>query len=585
MTRARLVAATWLMAGVAASAVLTACTGVPHSSAPEVVTAVDAAQPNGPAVVSPQPGAAPRTIVQDFLSNSELADTRTQVAQAFLTRDMYQRWNGGTATILSNLTIGNFESNSNVGTVQVSGQKVGTIDATGVYTPDVQGSGNGGLGSQSVSVPIGLRQVTGQGWRIDNIPNGLLVDAGDFQRFFSQRTLYFFDSTEERLVADPRWTSYSDPALLAKWLGTQLAGGPRPELATATNTELPTQTSTAPTQVTVTLGSPAQIQLPGAAQLQGTTRVRLATIVAYTMLPVTSGNIEIVHNGRPVAIPGIGTGFTASEFSGAVAPANESPSVYYLLDGRVVDVDGKSVGAPTTYDLTSVALARVNTDDLRIAGTFGTGRNAGLVVGTFASGLHETSVRGELSRPSWAPRRDEVWVGRGNSLFRVDLHGKATAVQLAAATGAVRGNVIAVRFSPDGGRIALVLASEDGSQIWIGSVARNQQTQQVTVDGLAPISPQGVTITDVAWNDQLNLFAIGRDASTGVASVYETHVDGSLWTSRGTSNLPPTPDSITVAEKEAAWVSAGGTVWEQAAGSWVSPGQGQTPGEAPVYLE
>jgi hypothetical protein len=561
-----------------AASALTACTGVPSSSAPEVVTAVDAGQPSELQISSPPPGADPRTIVQTFLSASALADTRSQVAQAFLTRDMFQRWNGSTATVVSNIQFGNFDK----GTIQVSGQKVGTIDTTGVYTPNLDGTGNG-VASQPVSASIGVRDVPGQGWRIDNIQNGLLIDSGDFERVFTQRSLYFFDSTEQRLVADPRWTSYNDPALLAKWLGTQLAGGPRQELANATNPELPTQASTAPAQVTVTLGTPAQVQIPGAAQLQAETRARLAAEVANTMLPVTSGDIEIVDGGHPVSIPGVGTRFTASEFSTASAPANPSPSVYYLVNGRVVDFDGKAIGAPTTYVLKSFAIARAGSSDLRLAGTVGSGADAQLVVGTFANGLRETGLRGELSRPAWAPRLSEVWVGRNTSLYRVGLRGNATAVQLSAANGPVRGQVAAVRFSPDGARVALVLKTDDGSQIWIGSVTRNPQSAQVAVEGLEPISPQGISITDVAWNDQVNLFAIGREA--GVGSVYEVHVDGSLWRARGTSNLPQAPDSITVAEREVAWVSAGGTVWEQAAGSWVSPGQGETPGENPVYLE
>jgi hypothetical protein len=516
-------------------------------------------------------------VVQDFLDASEVADTRTQVAQSFLTRDAFQRWNGSTVTVVSHLTV----SNPRDGAIQVSGQKIGSVDASGAYTPNLQGPTTGS-NAVGFSVSVGVRQVSGQGWRIDNIPNGLIVDADDFQRVFQQRTLYFFDSTEQRLVADPRYTSYTSTPLLAKWLVTQLAAGPRPELTTAVKVEMPAQVQG---QVGVTLGSVAQVLIPGAAQLQPATRQRLAAQVAYTMLPATSGDIQIVDAGRAVPIPGAGDRFTASEFSTATAPANDSPSVYYLLDGNVVNVDGKDAGAPSTFLLSSFAIARVNSPDLRLAGTVGTGSNAQLVVGTFAGGLHRTNVIGRLSRPAWAPRLDEVWIGRGAELFRVTLRGKATPVQLSAANGAVRGQVQAVRFSPDGARVALVLATEDGSQIWVGSVSRNPQSSQVTVDGLEPISPQAVTVKDVAWNDQLNLFAIGRDAVSGLASVYEVHVDGSLWTSRGTSNLPQAPDSITVAQSEVAWVSAGDTVWAQEAGTWVSPNAGETRGQNPVYLE
>jgi hypothetical protein len=43
---------------------------------------------------------------------------------------------------------------------------------------------------------------------------------------------------------------------------------------------------------------------------------------------------------------------------------------------------------------------------------------------------------------------------------------------------------------------------------------------------------------------------------------------------------------VTVTNGAIAWLSAGGFVWEQnAAGQWVSPTGGQTPGTAPIYLE
>ena len=54
---------------------------------------------------------------------------------------------------------------------------------------------------------------------------------------------------------------------------------------------------------------------------------------------------------------------------------------------------------------------------------------------------------------------------------------------------------------------------------------------------------------------------------------------------RNVADLPQAPDSITVAESEDAWVSAGQTVWVQRAGSWTFPGSGPTQGTDPVYLE
>jgi dipeptidyl aminopeptidase/acylaminoacyl peptidase len=177
-------------------------------------------------------------------------------------------------------------------------------------------------------------------------------------------------------------------------------------------------------------------------------------------------------------------------------------------------------------------------------------------------------------------------VGDGPLVYRVQLNGRRSVVPVTGTNGAVSGRVTALRFSPEGTRVAVVLTATDGTaQVWVGSVVRTRaQGGQVRVDSLEPVTPQGVAVTDVAWNDQLKLFAIGRDLTTGDPSVYEVQVDGSLWTPRGISNLP-VPDSITVAQNEVAWVSAGGTVWAQQASAWTSRGTEGAFCTNPIYLE
>jgi hypothetical protein len=289
-----------------------------------------------------------------------------------------------------------------------------------------------------------------------------------------------------------------------------------------------------------------------------------------------------------------GTKFSASDFPSAVAAPNDSPALYYVNGGgRIVNEDGSTIGGragSANYQFSSVAMAHNGSADLRVAATVGNSANARLFVGTLDKGLDPTSVRGSLSRPTWAPGRDEVWLGAGAKLLELDLQGHVRPVPLTASGSTVDGNVTAVRFSPDGARVAVVLTNSTAAgpvaQVWIGSVIRTGEgAGQVRVDSLTPITPQDVAVTDVAWNDQLKLFTIGRILASGESSVFEVQVDGSLWTARGIGNLPQAPDSITVAENEVAWVSAGGTVWAQRAGNWVSPGTGPTSGTNPVYLE
>ena len=562
------------------------CTGVPSSSSPQVVEPLTG-QPSGLSVSAPGPETEPRDLVRQFLNLSLSGDTRGQIAQLYLTHEAYPKWSGDAATILDSLTVSNFVAvTSDTGSVTVSGRKIGSLDASGsgTYQPDLQGVGTGGA---RFTATFGLKHVPNAGWRIDKWDyKGVVLDLAAFQQMFHEHSLYFFDSSEKRLIADPRYTAITDPAQLASWLMTRLATGPRQELQNSTVTEVPTD----PTSVKVTLGNPAKVVVPGAAQLDPKTRGLLAAQIATTLQPAYGGLVEMTDAGQPVQVPDAGVTFNASLYTDLVQPVASAPSLFYIVDGHVQVVNGDPIpsAAQRGYALTSVALARTSSPDLRIAATTGQGNSEQLLVGTVGSGIRSTAVRGNLSRPAWAPHLDEVWVGSGTALYRVNLAGKVEPVPMVAPNGtAVAGRVDAVRFSPDGTRIAVVLTSPSGSQIWVGAVVRQGSAGQVHVDSLVQISPEGVSMTDVAWNDQLALFAIGHTVDNGIVSVnvYEVQVDGSLWFSRGISGLPQAPDSITVAENEVAWVSAGGTLWNQQAGSWASPSGTETRGVNPVYLE
>lgn len=580
-----------LLAAVSAAGLLalTGCTGVPTSSQPQVLKSVNLNRPSAATAITPTPGANPREIVQEFLSANVSQDKRYSAARTFLTPAAKNRWTDTTVTIVNTLQIGNFDIGDD--TVTVRGGTVGTVSSTGVYAPVLQGDGSGGP-----ILPFGfvMKQIGGQ-WRIDSLPPGLLLAESDFQQIYQQHNLYYYDLTGTHLIPDPRYTALADPAALASWLVQQLVSGPGPELQNVVGSDIPAQTD--PRRVSLTMGQVTQIEIPGASQLDPGTLNHLAAQVAVTLGEVDGGqSLTITDGGRPVRIPLVGgVGFTESMFVPVPDPARPPPPLYYIRDaghhGAVVTEQGTPLPGPLgtgQYDLTSVALARDGGSDLYAAGTTGTRADSRLLVGTQSHGLLPTAVHGALTRPSWAPGLDEVWVGAGSTIWRVSGAGTATAVSVTPASGVVAGQVIALRISPDGARVAVVLrGAANVAQLWVGAVVR-PIAGQVRIDNLEQISPQAISITDVAWYGAVKLFATGHSVISGAANVYEVQVDGSVWTARNIINLPDAPDSITVAENAFAWVSAGGpggTIWEQAAGSWTSPGGTYTYGSNPVYLE
>jgi hypothetical protein len=561
---------------VAAGLLLAACTTVPRSSAPQVIKSFGVAQQ--PVVPAPPAGADARAIVQGFLDANAISDLNHNSARLFLTAEEKNRWADSPITVIDRPVVSNVVG----GKVTVVGHEIGTVDATGVYTPALQGDG-AGTGGVRVNLPFGMKRVKGE-WRIDALQKGLLISTAQFQQY-QQRTVYFFDPSEERLVPDPRYSQLVDPHDLAVWLVAQLSQGPRGGLATG----LPDQTDPKRVPFDNNQSGDTKIEIPGSAELDSGNRDRLGAQIAATLSQVPQiGDIEITDSGVPVRIPAVGgTTFTAAELADQFTVSPPHSGLYYVNDGAVFDQFGRRLPGRVgtgTYGLTSVALTpRTGSQVLEIAGVRGSGSDEFLDVGT-AQQLTATKVHGELSRPAWAPDQNEIWIGSGTHLDRVSLSGAIHDVPIDAVGGKPSGRVSAVRLSPEGARVALVLTNPDGTaQLWVGAIVRG--ATEVRVAGLAPITPQGVKVTDLAWNDELKLFTIGTDLRTHAFGVYEVQCDGSLWTLRGTLGLPGAPDSVTVAANSVAAVSIGGTVWRQQAGSWEGLHGDETHGTNPVYVE
>lgn len=563
-----------------AGAMLAGCTGIPSTSSPQIVAnRVGGATQGGELSTAPPVDACARCIVADYLGALATHDPHHTAARSYLTTAARTQWSDKVVTIVDSTTVSNLTD----GVVSVTGRQLGTLGSTGAYTPSLAGDGTGGT---AVTFSFGMKQVNGQ-WRIDTLQNGVILSSASFQQFYAQQELYFFDLSGQHLVPDPRFTEIVDPALLATWFIGGLITGPSPGLQNALTTEFG---QADPARVTVTIGSPSTVELPGAGQLDGPTRSLLAAQVSVTLAqdPAVS-ELSIVDAGRAVTIPQTGsTRFSASDFQAAVTPANPAPALFYIRGGGVVGADGRPLPGALgngAYGLSSAAVASSGSPDLRVAGVAGSGSSEHLLIGTEQTGLRSTTARGRLSRPAWVPERDEVWVGDDATVLRCGLDGRPSAVPLSFTGSAPTGAITALRFSPEGSRVAMVITASDGSgaQVWVGAVVRNQTL--VRVDSLQPVTPIGVAIRDVAWNDPLKLFVIGRAVGNGQTNIYEVQVDGSLWTPRNVANLPQDPDTITVAENQDAWVSAGQTVWVQRAGSWTFPGNGPTPGTDPVYLE
>jgi Lipoprotein LpqB beta-propeller domain/Sporulation and spore germination len=556
---------------------LAGCSGVPDSSSPQKVRAVGGGTAEPQPVPTPSPGEDPRQIVSDFLTSNVSDQSDHNAAKGYLTPEARNTWSDTTATIVDSYSLGLFDATTD--TVTLTGVQVGSLDPNGIYRPASQND----PGSQpQLSGRFVLKQVNGQ-WRIDKLSPGLLIAQSDFVASYRSRPLYYFDTEQQHLVPDPRWTALADQSL-ASWLLDQLVQPPRGELVNAVN---PFPPSINAKDVAVTVG-PAQlytVELPGSSQLDPDARRRLAAQIAYTFGDVL---VTITDKGRPVSIPGLTGPFGRTDFR-SLSGVLLDPSTYYInASGFVADQSGRPLDGPLghqAYGLTSIALSgRSDDTNLRAAGTAGPKTASILLVGRQRDGLKSAGVRpGRLSRPAWAPGTSEVWIGDGTVLRMVTSDGQVSTVPISS-RGALTGDILAVRFSRDGTRIAMVIAGAGGVvQCVVGTVERGGS---VRVDNLNPVTPIGFVPTDVAWNDGTTLYVSGSNGST--FGVWSVQSDGSNFTSRIASNLPATPTTITAAAGSLPWVGSGGGVFEQRTKEWTSPfgpTEGTVRGISPLYQE
>jgi len=584
--------------GVGAAAVamvVSACSGVPSSSSPEVIhPAQGALSAAGQPLITPQPGAEAREIVKEFIKANVGEPDDPRGAHLFLTQAEQSKWSDSTVAILQQDPVVNFAESGPRDTkkVTVSGTQVGRLAADGTYTPELGGTGRRGVTWQNTFT---LVLVDGQ-WRIRDLPDGLIVTEADFAAaYLPARKLYFFDLPEEHLVPDLRYSALTSEQAIASWQLTQLLARPRAQLDGAVRSEVPPSQGAPSARPSVKVsGQFDSVELPGSSQLDAVTKRKLAA-----QLMATFGQLEaqavmtITDGGRPIDIPSIPQRFTKSDISAATGLFGSiQPPVFYIdRQGRLVDAKGTPVEAngkpfkgpsdPGSHILTSVAVAARNSDNYEVAVTTGSGASEALWIGKLVSSLHKAAVGiGPLTRPSWAPGLTEAWVASGVNLFRVSDRAKAIRVQ----TGLPEGAITALRFSSDGTRLALIVQGKaGGAQLWIAAVVRASGT--VRLDNPQPITTPDYALTDVAWNDDTTLYVIGKDSSHN-PGIWSIQADGSNLQPRPTGGLPSAPDSITAAPGGGmpAWVSAGVGVFQETS-DWEGPNNQTTYGSNPVYLE
>jgi hypothetical protein len=559
----------------AALTLVAGCSTVPASSPTVQITQAPArpAEVVGIEPLSPAAGATPEEIVRGFIDAAASTVAGHPVAREHLTDEAAGTWSdeAGITVISPDYATVTTEP----GAVTVTADPVGTVDQRGVFS----------IGGEADFVrEFSLEEVEGE-WRITDPADGLVILEPDFQRLYRLRSAYFLDPTGQRVVPDPRYliTGEAQPTALVQ----RLLEGPSTALAAGVDNPL----GGVELRRTVSVeGQSAIVDLTGLSTDPAPALSAICAQLVWTLEQLRIRTVEIRIDGEPVDLDGVPAEQTVEDWTAFDPEAMPVDAVGHYVDrGALRTVtDGEAVPGPAgtgKYALRSAAVsADPRTDALSfLVGVRRVDGRAGLLAGPYGKDLATVLNGATLSAPSVAATRSEAWVVRdGTEVVRVPAGGKPQAVSAPTLAGLGRADVL--QLSPDGVRAAAVVDGPEGPSLYVGTVVRAEDGG-VALRDLRAIAPSLSQVVDVAWRDGGSLFALAGDAGEDRIVPYSVGVDGWGLEEVPTSGLPSQPTSIGVAPARLPLVSAGGTIWQLAGGTWATLVRGAEPlpGIEPFY--
>ncbi|MFD8549356.1 LpqB family beta-propeller domain-containing protein [Streptomyces sp. NPDC059649] len=543
------------LAGLGCAAVLLAgCASMPDSGD---VTAVDQSpRSEGDSQVRvygvpPQDGAQPTNIVRSFLdaTTSDEADFRT--ATQYLAKSARRTWRPFQVTKVlqerpkSEPKVQPNREDTNGYSVTLSGSQVATVDDNHAYTPE----------EKPYRQTIHLIKEGGQ-WRIDRLPNGVVLGLSDFQRIYRSVNKYYFASYESEseepkasrdvLVADPVYLRQRIKPITASVQA--LLSGPTDWLNEVTTSAFPPGTRLAAHDLALDDSNGLRVKLSKEAVSTDTAQCkRMAAQLFFTVQDMTRASkiseVELQdNNGNSLCT--LSQDQAERDYASAPLTGRSAKEYFIDADHKVVAMSD-SATEPTPVrgafgsgktPLRSVAISR---GENTAAGVSSDGRS--LYVAALEDGIERgaplmTSTGSAknpdegLTAPSWDGLGD-LWVAdrdatHGSRLLRMR-EGKGDPERVAV-PGLGGRRIKAIKVAADGIRIAMLVEDKGRTTLQLGRVERGGSSAHpvLSVEELRPIAPQLEDVVAASWAGGSRLVVVGRE-SGGVQQMQFMETDGS----------------------------------------------------------
>jgi len=514
---------------------------------------------------SPRDGMTPTQIVQGFLDASASFDGDHAVAREYLTGSANSRWRPGLQVSVYD---GAAVVTSSGSLVTLTASQTGRIDEIGRYV--VASPGQDVRGSFQL-----VRD--GTQWRIDRLPQGLLLSASDVDRAYRSFAVYFFNPSFSALVPDARMIPVLGPGQ-GTTLVRYLLDGPSAWLAPAVRTGFPDGVGLNIESVPID-GGVARVDLKSSVLLADDgTREALSQQLVWTLGQLSDvTSVEITAGGQQLVVPGVSSPQPVDAWPKVNPDALPDNSSGYVARSRSVVRLGTTTDRPVPGDAGSgaVSFLRFAIDRLSTA-VAGIDADGTLWRGAIAQDAPLLALtRGEALAAPVFDADGNIWVVNAlTGLTRVDRIGRRAEVDVAGLPA--ESSLLAAVPSRDGTRCALIVQQGVRTALYVGVIVRSNVGAPMAIADPIRVETRLTEAISVGWAGANSLLVIGSDGAESL-QVFDLNL------ARGSIigiGAPEAPVMVATAPGLPALVGAAdGWIYEYVGSNW----RKRTSGTSPAY--
>lgn len=457
-----------LLIVVLTATILAGCASIPQSgqvgeSDPQADVNRDVAYTFNPA--GPATDATPTSIIHGFILAATGIQGDFSTAREFLTESAAEEWDpSAQTTIYSGRPIVDATGDDRY-TVELA--VVGSLDDAGVLEVADEGA--------TREADFRLTQVDGQ-WRIDELPDGIHLDAAQFRALFNTQTLYFYDPTYEYAVPDVRWmlNTPDQPTTVVN----ALLAGPAEYLQGAVVTAFPADADLNRESVPVANGV-AQVDLTSDT-FQNTSELGQYRMVQQLELTLQRypgiSDLEVTRQRADLTLSDLPEGFEPADST--VTTGNTQVGIDPDT-GELVSYEANNTGPmpgfPNVANLTPTA-PTINRE--RDTAAFVNDDRDTLYIANDSGQAYEIATGTDLIDPSLDVHNWVYTVTDGNTVIATNTQRNDQVTEIKHPWAGRDEEIIALRISPEGTRAAVVVSADEGSsRLYLAGVIRDEDSQ------------------------------------------------------------------------------------------------------------